>query len=179
MRPAGQRGTLHDPLSGGGPPIQARQAGVHAGFIEKFEVRCIQASDLSSKGAPLAFHPRRVPLGGVERLFLRDSFSRRSSRHIMLSLECTRVTCSTRSHNSSRVRSGWVLTAERITRSAAASLRTGPPAWGRGAQLPVFRQRASQRSSDGWLTWNRRAAWGTVHSPLATHWTARSRRSTE
>jgi len=66
-----------------------------------------------------------------------------------------------------------------MTASAVAKVRGAPPAWGSGAQLPVARFRANQRSTDGSLTWYRLAAAGIVHFPRSTLETTRSRRSVE
>jgi hypothetical protein len=97
----------------------------------------------------------------------------------MLGADLIFVSFSTASHNSGKVASGWAFTAARIAASAVANLRAGPPAWGRGAQLPVFRYCANQRSRLGWLTLYRLAACGMLHSPLSTLSIARSRRSGE
>ena len=83
--------------------------------------------------AAFPFHLRRVPLAGMERLFFNGSFSRINSRHIMLGLAPILLSCSTVSHNSFKVASGWAFTAARITFSAGANLRATPPAWGSGA----------------------------------------------
>jgi hypothetical protein len=105
--------------------------------------------------------------------------SRTNSRCIMLGADLIFVSCSTNSHNSSKVASGCAFTAARMAASAVANLRVGPPACGNGAQVPVFRWRANQRSIDGSLTLYRRAASGILHSPLSTLAITRARRSVE
>jgi hypothetical protein len=115
----------------------------------------------------------------MERLFFRGNFSRANSRHIMLRSDLIPVSFSTCSHNSARVASGWAFTAVRITASAAANLRDGPPACANGATSPVLRFRANHRSIVGSLTLYRRAAAGMLHSPFSTLATTRSRRSIE
>jgi hypothetical protein len=115
----------------------------------------------------------------MERLFFRGKLSRANSRHIMLGSDWICASFATFSHSSCKVASGWAFTAARMTDSAAANLRGTPPARGNGAQLPVFRFRATQRSMLGSLTLYRRAAAGILHSPLSTLATTRSRRSVE
>jgi hypothetical protein len=97
----------------------------------------------------------------------------------MLGADLIFVSFSTNSHNSCNVASGWVFTAARMASLAVANLRAGPPAWGRGAHLPVFRWRANQRSNYSSLTLYRRAASGMLHSLLPTLSIARSGRSVE
>jgi len=171
--------TVHHALIRCGAAIQACQVDIYAGFIQKLEVFHLQLTHLFSKLAARAFHSRRVPLAGMERLFFRGNFSRTNSRCIMLGAALILVSFSTIAHNSSKVASGWAFTAARMAASAVANLRAGPPAWGSGAQLPVFRYFANQRSRDGSLTLYRLAACGMLHSPLSTLSIARSRRSLE
>ena len=173
------RRSVHHALVRCGAPIQAGQAGIYAGFIQEFEAFHIQLRDFFLKQLALAFHTRRVPLAGMERLFFRGNFSRANSRHIMLGSDLIFVAFSTCSHNSCKVASGCALTAARITASTTASLRGTPPAWGSGALLPVVRFRANQRSIDGSLILYRRAAAGILHSPFSILATTRSRRSVE
>jgi hypothetical protein len=171
--------TLDHALVRCGTPIQACQVDVDTGFIEKFEVFHIQRADFFPKPAALAFHLRCVSLAGMKRLFFRGNFSRTNSRHTMLVLDLIFVFFSTASHSSCKVASGCAFTAARRAPSAGANWRDGPPAYGKGAQLPLFRYRATQRSMDGSLTLYRRAASGILHSPLSTLATTRSRRSVE
>lgn len=159
--------------------IQACQVNVYAGFVQEFEMFHIQLVDFFSKLAALAFYFRCVSLTGMERLFFRGSFSRTSSRCIMLGADWIFVSFLIISHSSGKVASGLAFTAARISAWALANLRAGPPAWGSGAQLPVFRYFANQRSMVGSLTLYRRAACGMLHSPLSTLATIRSRRSVE
>ena len=177
--PRRQRGILHHALIGCGAPIQSRQTQIDARFVEKFEPFNIQGGYFFLKVGPLPLDARRVALTGVERLFLNGSFSRANSRHIILGSDLILQSRSTRAHNSCKVASACSFTAARMTVSAAANLRTTPPAWGNGAQLPVARCRANQRSIDGSLTLYRRAASGILLSPLSTVLTTRSRRSVE
>jgi len=109
----------------------------------------------------------------------RGKLSRTNSRYIMLELDLIFVSFSTRSHNSCKVASGCAFTAARITASAVANLRGGPPAYGSGAHVPVRRFRPNQRSMLGSLTWYRLAAAGILYSPLSTLASTRSRRSFE
>ena len=139
----------------------------------------IQLVDFFSKLAALAFYFRCVSLTGMERLFFRGNLSRTNSRCIMLGADWIFVSFSTSSHSSDKVASGLAFTAARIADSAWANLRAGPPACGNGAQLPVFRYLANQRSMVGSLTLYRRAACGMLHSLLSTLATTRSRRSVE
>ncbi len=173
------RCTVHHALIGCGAPIQARQACIYAGFIQKFEAFHLEFRHFFSKQAALPFHARRVPLAGMERLFFRGNLSRANSRHIMLGSDLIFVSFSTYSHNSCKLASGCAFTAARMTASALANLRGTPPAWGNGAQLPVDRFRANQRSMVGSLTLYRLAAPGILHSPLSILETTRSRRSIE
>src|SRR5512133_402496 len=175
----GLRDTVDHSFPGRCTTIQAGQVNIDAAFIQKFEVFHRQPCDLFLKLPALAFHPRRVPLAGIERLFFRGNFSRTNSRCIMLGADLIFVSFSTHSHNSGKVASGCAFTAARMAPSAGANLRAGPPAYGNGAQLPVFRYRPNQRSSEGSLTLYRCAASGILHSPLSTLFTARSRRSIE
>jgi hypothetical protein len=115
----------------------------------------------------------------MERLFFSGSFNRANSRHIILGSERIFVWCSTRSHNSCKVASGWAFTTARMTAWAEANLRAGPPACGRGAQLPVARFRANHRSIEGSLTWYRCAAAEIVQLWRSILETTRSRRSVE
>ena len=179
LRSGGLWHTVDHALTWSGSPIQACQVDIEAGFIEKFEVLHIQLCYGFPKLAALALDLRRVPLAGMERLFFRGSFSRTNSRCIILGADLIFVSFSTASHNSCNVTSGCALTAARMAASAVASLRAGPPACGNGAQLPVFRYWANQRSIDGSLTLYRRAASGILLSPLSTLAITRSRRSVE
>ena len=178
-RPRRQRRTLHHALIRCGASIQSRQAQIDARFVEKFEAVNVQGGYFFLKAGPLLLDARRVALTGVERLFLSGSFSRANSRHIILGSDLILQSRSTRAHNSCKVASACSFTAARMTVSAAANLRATPPAWGNGAQLPVARCRASQRSIDGSLTLYRRAASGILQSPLSTAFTIRWRRSVE
>ncbi len=175
----GLRRRVHHALVRCGAPVQTGQAGIYAGFIQKFEASHIQLRDFFLKHAAFPFHTRRVPLAGMERLFFRGNLSRANSRHIRLGSDWIFVSFSTCSHNSCKVASGCAFTAARIPASTAASLRGTPPAWGSGALLPVLRFRANQRSREGSLTLYRRAAAGILHSPLSTLAITRSRRSVE
>jgi hypothetical protein len=151
-RPRKQRSTIHYALIGCGAPIQSRQAQIDARFVKKFESRSVQGGYFFLKVRPLLLDAWRVTLTGIERLFLSGSFSRANSRHIRLGSDLMLQSRSIRVHSSCKVMSACSCTAARISVSAAANLRTTPPAWGSGAQLPVARCRASQRSIVGSLT---------------------------
>jgi len=179
LRSRGLRRRVHHALIRGGAPIQARQAEIDAGFIQKLEAFHIQLRNFLLKHPALPFHPRRVALAGMERLFFRGNLSRTNSRYIILGSDLIFVSFSTRPHNSCKVASGCAFTAARMTAAALANLRDGPPLCGSAAQLPVVRFRANQRSIDGSLTLYRRAAAGILHSPLSTLAITRSRRSIE
>ena len=171
--------SVHHALVRCGSPIQTGQAHIDARFVQKLEPVHIQLCDFFSKEAALPFHARRVPLAGMERLFFRGNLSRTNSRYIMLGSDLIFVFFSTNSHNSCKVASGCAFTTSRMTASADANVRAGPPACGSGAQVPINRFRANQRSIVGSLTLYRLAAAGILHSPLSTLATTRSRRSIE
>ena len=179
LRSGGLRRRVHHALIGCRSPIQARQAEIDAGFIQKFEAFHIQLRNFFLKQAPFPFHARCVSLAGMERLFFRGNLSRTNSRYIILGSDLIFVSFATRSHNSCKVTSGCACTAARMAASALTNWRDGPPLWGSAAQLPVVRFRANQRSIEGSLTLYRRAASGILHSPLSTLANTRSRRSIE
>ena len=91
----GLRRRVHHALMGCRTPIQARQAQIDAGFIQKFEAFHIQLGDFFSKQAALPFHARRVALAGMERLFFRGNLSRTNSRYTP-HLRWVQVSCSDR-----------------------------------------------------------------------------------
>ena len=179
LRSRGLRCRVQQALIRCGASVQTGQAHIYAGFIQKLKSFHIQLGDVLLKHPAFPFHPRCVPLAGMERLFFRGNLSRTNSRYIILELDLISVSFSTRSHNSRKVASDCAFTAARMTASALANLRVGPPAYGSGAHVPMERFRANQRSMVGSLTLYRLAAAGILHSPLSTLATARSRRSTE
>jgi len=138
LRSGGLRRTVHDAPIGSRSPVQARQACIYAGFIQKFEVFHLQLRNFFLKPAALAFHPRRVPLAGMERLFFRGNRRRTNSRDIILGSDLILVFCSTTSHNSCKIPSGCAFTAARITASAAASLRGTPRHGAMAHNLPFY-----------------------------------------
>jgi hypothetical protein len=148
-------------------------------FIQEFQAFRIHGFDFLLELATALLDTRCGALAGVKGLFFRGRRNRCSSRHIMLASAVNRNRFLTTAHNSAREASGWTVIASRSTVSADAKTRFGPPAWGKGAHVPLRRWRANQRSTDGMLTANRSAASGIVQSPVSTLWTTRSRKSVE
>jgi hypothetical protein len=131
-------------------PLAPRGARPNPRVIARLHARLIQA--LGGLDGPRLPHSvlggsrlraaRRVPLPGVERLFLRGSPNRWRGRHIVGTLPRMPCVSATRAHRSSQVIAGVARTASRITISAAVSSRRFcPPACGCGATAPVRRWR--------------------------------------
>ena len=120
LRPRRLRRRVHHALIRCGASIQTGQAHIYAGFIQKLKSFYIQLRDFLLKHPALPFHPRRVPLTGMERLFFRGNLSRTNSRCIILELDLIFVSFSTCSHNSCKLASDCAFTAARMTASALA-----------------------------------------------------------
>ena len=170
---------VHHPLARCRTSIESCEACIDAGFVEKFKLTYFPRRDFFLERPSIPLNARCSALAGIERLFFRGSFSRINSRHIMLGSDVSLVFWVTWSHNSCKVASGCSCTAARMMVAAGAKVRETPPACGKGAQLPVARLRASQRSTEGSLTWNRSAAAEIVNLPRSTLATTRWRRSVE
>src|SRR5512139_226810 len=170
-----------DPLTGCRSTVQTRQAQMGPTFIDEFQAFYQRAQilhELHLVVLPQGFYPRRLALAVMERLFLRGNFNSFSSRHIMLRLATKPVAFWTRSHNSSSVRSGCFLSSSRRNFSAACSVRWGPEAGGKAAQLPVSRQRYHHFSKVDLLIWNCSSTFSCVF-PASKAAIARSRKSWE
>jgi len=175
-----RRGFDH-PLASRRPSEQARQPQMRPTFIDKFQAFDQVAQrlhELRLEVLAQGFYPRRVALAVVKRLFFRSNFNHCNSRHIMLGLATKPLTSATRSHNSFNVASGCFLTSVRMKLLAAWSVRSGPLAWGKAAQLPLACQRYHHFSNvDLWML--NRAATSAWVAPSSNAAMARARRSWE
>ena len=181
MWPRIARCGFHHPLTGGSSTAQARQSQICPTFIEKFQAFDQLAQwlhELRLEVLPQGFYTRRLALAVMERLFFRGKFKICNSRHIMLGLAPKPLASSTRSHNSTSVRSGRFLTSARRKLSAACRVRVGPCAGGKAAQLLVSRQRYHHFSNvDLWM--RNCAATSAWVCPASKAAIARSRKSWE
>src|SRR6516162_7103650 len=171
------RHLVHHPHTRGSTTIKPGHGQIHAGLVDELETLCgkVQAP-LLILGAQ-ACHPWSLALTSLERLFFSGNLSRFSSRHMVLVVTCGWPACATRSHSAAKVSAGWRASSARINPSAPRKLRWRPPPWGRGAQLPVVRQRCRSFSTKGRLTANRSAISAWLSSCATKASTMRSRKS--
>jgi hypothetical protein len=131
------------PLPPGGASVGAGHAGVDPGLVDEHEAGGVDPGQL---GPPRLGHVLPVPLGGLERLFLRARPSAFSARHSAEGLRRTPARSASRSAYSAGVASFRPATR---AASVVASPPTGlvPPRRGLGWRRPSSRASLSQAES--------------------------------
>jgi hypothetical protein len=109
----------HPPLPWRGAPIEAGHGPMHSGCIVALQAPHVECLAALPGVRPCLLDPRRVPFGGVERLFLRGRSSRLSRRDIVDPLTPRPRRCPSRAHRSANVASVCSWRAWRTTASAA------------------------------------------------------------
>src|SRR5918911_3989978 len=146
------------PLAPGRPAIPAGHREIDARFIDAREARGVERGALFLIGRARLLDPLSLAPIGVERRFFRGSFSAMTRRPMVGTLTRRLRWAQSRSHHSANVASGCSCTRRRTTARAASSQRARrPPAWGRGAIVPLVPRRRNSFSTNDWLTPKRAA----------------------
>jgi hypothetical protein len=141
------------PLAPGRPAIPAGHREVDARFSDELEARGVECGELFLRGRARLPDPLGLARIGVERGVFRGPLRARPRRPLGGTLTRRLRWAQRRSHHSAQGASGCSCTRRRPTASAASSQRARrPPAWGRGAIVPLVRRRRSRVSTTDGLT---------------------------